>query len=245
MPSAHETVAAMRAEAASGRTPRLLEDFLRAQFPERMRGWFARWLLPPRSYDVGRLEPFEDGGFFRASCLFWAFAADDLLEGTVLPSGGTCGLFALGGGGLRYLHHHPEHLQRLLGEEARPLEQCPPLVLARLTVEALARRGNMSHDVLESARYLAEYQGELGGFGGEYRLDPKAWERVKDRIDAPTLAGDGRTGWELRFTTLSGWMHEKQRLVAHRVRFDAAYRVEHQMTLLSKRVFSALPALRY
>lgn len=245
MSPARENVTAMAAQAAKGHTPPLLANFLRARFPQSKRRWLARWLFPPRRYDVRRVEPFEDGGFFRTTCVFWVFVKDTFLEGAVLPSGGTYGLFFLGAGGLRYLNHEREDLERSLREEARPLHECDALVLARLLVETLGREKNQAHAVLESAHHLAHYPGDLGGFGGKYALDPSEWKKVKDKVSGPTLSGTSATGWELRFHSLFGWMHDKQTLLEHRIRLSTDYRIERQETVLSRRLFENVPQLTY
>jgi hypothetical protein len=90
-----QTVKEMAAASEQGQTPAMLEQLLRETFPKRPGGWLWRWLTGPCKYDVSKVEPFEDAGFFRASCVFWVFARDHLLEGAVLPYGGTYGLFSL------------------------------------------------------------------------------------------------------------------------------------------------------
>lgn len=240
MSDAFDTVKAMEAEAKQGHTPALLRKFLRRAFPRPLR----RLLFFPCSYEVSRIEPFPDGGFFRASCVFWVFARDRILDAPVLPSGGSFGLFALGAGGFRCLSQQRRHFERLLREEGRPLEECDSLVLASLLAKALLRQGSISHDVLESAD-LSEYRGGLGRFGGGYQLDVREWERVRARVIAPAISGDAGTGWRLDFCSVVGWMHQKQTLVRHLFRFRPDFRMSAWKRVLSRRIFERTPSIMY
>jgi hypothetical protein len=241
----HHTVREMAAEAKSGRTHPLLRQFLQEKFPRQAQGWLSRWLSGPPTYEVHGIVLFEDGRFFRRSCLFDLHARDRLLECAVLPSGGTCGLFSLDDDGLRYFNHRQDNLEELLRREGRPLDACAPMVLARLVAEALGREGNASHDVLASAQQLAKYDGGLNAFGGAYEIDLREWERVQPSVAAPALASDRGSGWRLEFCSVFGWMHEKQRLIRHRVRFAPDYRIEHEQEALSRKIFDRTPSLRY
>jgi len=240
-----QTVKDMTAQVEKGQTPALLEQFLRETFGGSVGGWFSRWLSDPRTYEVCRITPFEDGGFFRRSCVFEVFARDHLLEGTVLPSGGTFGLFSLDADGLHYLNHRREDVEKLLRGEERALNECAATVLASLVVEALGRERNHSHALLESPDQLANFKGELQEFGGGYKVNVREFDRVRARIVGPSLSGDTGSGWLLEFCTVFGWMHEKQKLIRHRCRFAPDFRIECDKDVLSNKIFKRTPGVRY
>jgi hypothetical protein len=241
-----QTVKHMAEEVKAGRTPALLRQFLQETFEEqRPRGWLSQWLSTPHTYELREIELFQDGGFFRASCIFWLYAREHFLEGAVLPSGGTFGLFASGPNGLRYLHRRQQNIEELLRTEKQPLDSCEPFILACLLAEALGREKNSSHDVLRSADHLERYDGHRGGFGGGYAVDPKEWQRVRASLHPPVIAGSAISGWQLEFCSVFGWMHMKQTLLHHRVRFSPELRIELSQQVLSDRIFSAMPGIVY
>lgn len=235
----------MIADCARGHTPELLGQYLRERFPERRAAWVPRWLAAPRTYDVSKVEPFDDGGWLRASCVFFVFTRDGLLEGRVLPSGGSFGLFALGPGGLQYLNRQPERLAELLRHEDLSLETCSPMVLAELVSEALGRDGNEAHAVLSSQEHLERYDGGLDVVRDQYQLNPTEWERVRHLVHAPAITGTKATGWQLEFCSLFGWMHLKENLVRHRFRLSGEYHIVQEQQILSRRIFKAVPGIRY
>jgi hypothetical protein len=244
MADAHQIVKAMAAESAKGRTPSLLGQFLREQ-SGRVEGWFARWLSKPLTYDVCSIELFEDRGFFHRSCVFQIFANDRVLEGSVVPGGGTFGLFSLGQDGLRYLNHRKDNLEELLRQEGRALNECAPTVLASLVAEALGRERNSSHAVLESLEHLATYQGDPPRPDVGYDIDVRELNRVQSVVADPKLSGDVGSGWQLEFCSLFGWMHVKQALVRHHYRFAPGFQIEHQAEVLSRKIFKRTPDIMY
>ena len=190
-----------------------------------------------------RIEPIDDGGFFRSACVFQMTVRDAFLEGAWLPLGLTYGLFALGAGGLCYLQHERDNLERLLRDEGRSLDRFAPAALAALLAEALGRSKNASHDVLASPLHLREYG--VGCFGGDYRLNPREWDRAAPQLTAPRLCGDAEAGWQLEFCSVFGWMHDKQTLFRHRYRFSPDYRIESSQQILSRKIFARVPLVRY
>ncbi len=243
MSDARQTVNDMAAESARGQTPAPLGQFLRDEFGTG--GWLSRFFGGPRTFEVTRIVPFDDGGFLQRSCVFQVFARDHLLEGTVLPSGGSFGSFSLGEAGLRYLSRQQANVEAMLREEGRALDECAPTVLASLVAEVLGRERNRSHDVLPSAEHLATYEGASASFGGGYAVHAREFERVRKRIAAPVLTGHRGAGWSLEFCTVFGWMHDKQGLIHHRYRFSPEFRIAHETEVLSRRIFERTPSVRY
>jgi DNA-binding transcriptional ArsR family regulator len=240
MSHASETVTEMAAECEQGRTPALLEKFLRRSFPSGL----GDWLFGSRTYEVRKVAPFPDAGFFRTSCVFRVSVRDRFLEAPILPSGGSFGLFAFGSSGLRYLSHQRQQIERLLREEKRFLDECDPQVLASLLAEALLTQRSISHHALESSN-LPEYNGGIGRFSGLYQVDAREWDRVRNRVASPALSGDAGNGWRLQFCSVVGWMHQKQMLVSHLFRFRPDFRIQHRKQVLSGRIFARMPSLMY
>jgi hypothetical protein len=113
--------------------------------------------------------------------------------------------------------------------------------LASLLAEALGRDHNRSHSVLKSADHLSNYDDGVGA----YELNAREWERVRNDVEAPALSGNAASGWQLRFYSVYGWMHEKQTLVRHRYSFGPDFRIEGSQEILSRKIFSTTPAVRY
>lgn len=242
MASTLETVTNMLAETKRRQTPTALREFLRAQFPPRKRGWPWRRSLEQLSYEVSTIELLEDAGFFRACCVFQVTAFERILEGSLIPFGGTFGLFALGAGGFSYLHHRKENLEAVFREEGRPLEEFAPVVLASLLAEALGRKCNSSHDVLRSAEHLVKYnEGTLEAC----KVNPRELERFRSSLVPPTVVGNAKTGWKVEFVSVFGWMHLKQKLIRHRYRFDPDFRIEYEHQILSRKIFKSVPTIMY
>jgi hypothetical protein len=240
-------VAEMSAEADRGSSPIELTQFLQKTFPRRGPRWLTRILgpLPDKAYAVRGIVPFGDGGFFLRSCVFQVTAPAGLLEGHFLPTGGSFGLFALSPIGLSYLTRRREAVEALFRQEGRPIDEGNSFALACFFAETLDRNGNASGDILRSAEDLASYTGGRDGFGGDYVLDPVEWNRVRTSVDAPVIVGDAQSGWRLEYCSVFGWMHAKDALSKHRVGIDPDFRIEAKETVLSSKIFSRMPGVRY
>jgi hypothetical protein len=167
------------------------------------------------------------------------------LAGTVLPSGGSYGLFVLGEPGLQYLNGRHDLLEDLFRRDFRPLDEGSPNALARLLVESIGLDGWNSHAVLDSPEGLRGYNGGPAVFGGGYHLDTDEWARVASSLVSPSVSGDSRTGWTLEFCTVYGAMHDKNHLVHHRFGFTTDFRIQHVSTSLSERIFKQVPMVKY
>jgi hypothetical protein len=245
MDDPRRSIDAMITDVTAGRTPEMLMAFLRLNFARVEGGWLRRTLFGERSYDVWRVELCEDGGFFRRSCLFRVFANDNYLAGTVLPSGGSYGLFALGEAGLQYLNHRHDLLEDVFRRESRPLQEGSPNALARMLVESVGLNGWNSHDVIDSLEGLRGYRGGPEAFGGGYHLDMDEWAHVAGSLVSPSVSGDGRSGWTLECCTVYGAMHCKNDLIRHRFAFTTDFRIQHDSTSLSGRIFKRVPMVTY
>jgi hypothetical protein len=222
----------------------LLADYLEKSLPPR--SWLSRKILGARRHEVYRIEPFPDRGFFVHSRIVRLFATAGLLEGTLLPSGGSFGLFSISPGGpdgFRYLQRRPAHLSAVLAYEARPLTNDHAEMLASLLAEALGRRRNHGHDVLRTPDHLLDYGNEPGR--RNYEVDPDELRRVQPALIAPTVRDAADGGWTLAYCTLYGWMHDVGTLIRHEHRITADYRITSEHRTLSRRIFRSMPVIRY
>jgi hypothetical protein len=245
MSSPEDVIKSMMADVEGGRSPEVLATFIKAQLVK-PRSWLGSLLAGSNEHDheVSRVVPFDDGGFFRQASIFEAFVRGNVLEGHVLPSGGSFGLFAIDAAGLRYLSRRRADVEAVLRAEGRSPGDCSPFVLARLLAESLLRRGNESDEVLKSRNALSNYDGGINGFGGRYEINAVEWDRIQDRVTAPAVVPDG-PGWEVNFTTLHGWMHLKETLMQHRFRIGPEGAISVASQSLSRKIFKSVPSLRY
>lgn len=231
-------------EVARGTTPLLLADYLENSLPQR--SWLARKILGKRRHEVYNIQPFPDRGFFAHSRVVRLVATLGLLEGTILPSSGSFGLFSISPGGpagFRYLQRRPDHLGALLAYEARPLTDSHAEMLASLFAEALGRRGNNSHHVLRTPEHLLDYGNEPGR--RNYEVDPDELRRIQPALIAPTVRDAAAGGWTITYCTLYGWMHNVGRLLRHEHRITADYRIASEHRTLSRRIFRSMPIVMY
>lgn len=222
-----------------------VESFIRQHLVER-RDRFRRFPLPgnedPR---VTRVVSFEDDGLFRQSRVVRVFVSSCDLEGLMLPSGGSFGLFAVGGAELRYLNRRPTEVEALLREEGWPLDAAAPEVLAELFAEALLQDGNTTDDVLRSAEALAAYDGgQSPSVGGRYEVDAAEWRRVLPDFTPPSIDRRG-AGWIVDFCTLHGSMHDKGVLRRHAFHVDADRHIRIESRNLSPKIFQRSPMVLY
>jgi hypothetical protein len=238
-----QLVAHFMEELARGTTPLLLADYLENSLP---RSWLARKLLGERRHEVRAIEPFPDRGFFVHSRIVRLITSSGLLEGRILPSGGSFGLFSISPGGpdgFRYLQRRPAHLSAVLAYEARPLTNDHAEMLASLIAEALGRQGNYSHHVLRTPDHLLDYGDEPDR--RYYEVDPDELRRVRPALIAPTVRDAADGGWTLAYCTLYGWMHNVGTLIRHEHRIAPDYRITSEQRTLSQRIFRRMPAFRY
>lgn len=197
------------------------------------------------AYAIRRIIPFDDGGFFSRTSVFEIYASSDLLEGHVLPSGGTFGLFAVGDAGFLYLNRNSKAIESLLHEEGRPLNEGNPRALARLFSEALLREGNRSADVVSSVEDIASYGGVGEHLAGQYEVNASELDRIRPTVRAPSIVDDGPSGWRLEYCAVYGWMHDKTTLTRQQFNVDREFRLKRETNILSRRIFSRTPQVRY
>jgi len=223
----------------------VLQGLIARRFKRPERSWLSRFTgYDPtiEQYDptVEEVRPVDDGGFFRRHTIFRVWVRGWFLEASMLPSLSSSGMFAFDGMSLSYLNHtDPEDLQRVLALEGRPLDQADAYLLASIFAEAILRRDNHDHVVLRSPDMLVQY--EKRG----YQLDQREFIRCGDQIKSPSVASDSQGGWLMSFLTLHGWMHKKETLARQEVRISAKFSIRHLEAILSGKIFSRLPRLRY
>lgn len=78
-----------------------------------------------------------------------------------------------------------------------------------------------------------------------YEVDKAELGKVSDKIQPPAITGSSQHGWKLSAVTIHGWMHQKNFLSAIEFRISPNFEIAHSQTELSKRIFSAMPAVMY
>jgi hypothetical protein len=223
----------------------VLQGLIARHFKRPEPSWLSRFTGNDSTierYDptIEEVRRVEDGGFFRRHSIFWVRVRGSFLEASWLPSLSSSGIFAFDGISLSYLNHtHPDDLQQVLAVEGRPLDQADPYHLASLFAEAILRRDDHDHVVLRSPDMLIQYEKR------RYQLDQREFIRCVEAIKSPSVASDSRGGWLMSFVTLHGWMHEKETLARQEVWISANFSIRHQEAILSRKIFSRLPRVRY
>ena len=220
-------------------------DWLRANVCKKPPSKIARWFGEAErySYDIGVLSS-VDSGFFKKSCLFNVYGERGMFPFPALPSG-SWGIFAYDGTTFLSLVPDDDSLDRLLQQEGRDLDSAEPERFAQFLCDVrLSDRSCHGHTVVATAD-------SLRGFGDrspphEYKVNEPELRRVEGRISYPTVVRREVGGWEIVFTTVYGWKHNKRELGVERVEVSEEFRVHRRgREILSKRIFSKTPALRY
>jgi len=228
-----------------------LHDFMKARFKKPRPSWFMRLLGEPTewNYTIGILiEPIqrvEDGGFFRNHGIFRVYVEDSFLARPLAPGRGSFGLFSYDGQRICYLSEpDPTGLAQVLRSEGRPLNEADPEVLGSLFCEVLLDRVCHSHHVIRDPERLLSYGYE--GTPVVYEVDRREFERIADEIRTPTITGDPANGWQLEFTTVFGWNHQKQELGVECFKVDDRFGIARtERRVLSKKIFARTPGLIY
>jgi hypothetical protein len=225
------------------------DDIARLLNEQRLPRAGPRWLsrlfgVRDEPIRVHKVNPagFED--LFSEQRIFYVVVRRlDALPLPALP-GGTLGYFAYDGRTLRLLSPSLNSVGQALRREGVPLDALRSGPLARfICAVALHHRDATGHDLVTSADELARWGGELV----PYRLNDREYSRVAASIVPPSVVrNDGDSGWRITFTTLFGWMHQKQELGVETL--DASNEFEltrRPRRVLSKHVFKQTPAVIY
>jgi hypothetical protein len=227
----------------------------------RLGGWVTRLLASeaaPRPWEVFKLRRMDDGGFFRRWQIAMVFVfGEPRLEGAMLPSRGSFGVFALAtSGGPRgpdggvaavsralYLSRRRRHFAEVLRSEGRSLAEASPSLLAAIVMEALGRRGDAGHVVVEAAGQIKGFGYHYGADG--YEADMRELRRCAASVEPARIAEDDG-GWSLTCCTVYGPEHDKRALLRHEVRVrrgDGAITLRSHA--LSRAIFRRVPDLVY
>jgi len=194
---------------------------------------------------ISSVEPFPSGGFFSRHRLLRVFSPGDALETATLPNGGSFGFFAFDGKTLRCLNRNARELEKVFRIEGRSIRDGDPDALAKVIGESLGRRGNAGHHLI---RLDDLEQMETGGwlhYGGRYCVDTAEFDRIKDRMHTAKIENSEAEGWVVRFSTLSGWMHNLQRVIVWRLRFWPNFEFTCEQDVLTERFFAEVPNFSY
>lgn len=221
-----------------------LESYFRESFKKPSRGAVAKLLGDPAEYDysIVRVELHPSDRQFRALSLNWIEVAAPFLEFTQLPSSKTRGLFATDSTGSWYLNGTGKAgITRLFAAEGS-IASLPASTLAAVVCDGLLSNRDCRHRLIES---FADVEAIANGFPiGAYAIDQKQAAAVKPKIGPAQLESCGDSS-QLRFTTLSGWMHEAAQVNAVRVVIESDFSVDWAQEILTEAIFLRTPALRY
>jgi len=167
------------------------------------------------------------------------------LERPLLPSGDKAGTFAYdarrkrGKPWLYYLNHNrPLELGGALRADGRSIEEAAEAVdaLAELVADALLAQGKRRHTVVRSVE-------DVQRVGASFDLDPGELRKLVGVVRGPRLEPNAR-GADLTFHTVRGWMHERDGVARHVIRFDVDWNPAEPITqVLSATIFGGAPSL--
>ncbi len=224
-----------------------ITDWLRSHVRSPPPGKIARWLGAETDFSYELLgEPqLINTEFIEQSVLFTLSASDPgLLPFAVMPVG-SWGVFAFDGHGLSILYPDDDSCERLLRLEKRSLTEADPKSLAQLLclVRLKQAKGCVHHVVIECAEALRTFA--WTGFEG-YQVSESELQIVQDTIIPPLITDLPGSGWELSFTTIHGWMHQLNELGIEVIHVTPEFTFRRQpRQVLSKRIFQAIPSIRY
>lgn len=194
-------------------------------------------------YRIGDLIPLEEAGFFKTQRVFIAYGETDLLPHRCLPNG-SLGYFAFDGRVVRMIGRSLPSLSKLFAAERRPLQEADPVPLAQFICDVALPRDGSGHSVVAAVEDIEQF-GRSDSFGGDYRVNRVKLDRVRDLIEPPAVLPHER-GWTLRFTTLYGWMHEKQELGVERLEVSPMFEFQRSdRQVLARGIFAGTPSVIY
>jgi hypothetical protein len=225
-------------------TPDQISAWLRPRVRKPQPSWLARFLGEATEFRYGVGPPQRiESAFFRKHVLFRVSGEWGLLPFAALP-GGSYGVFATDGLELILLSPGDRSLDGLLRSEARPLDEAPAAEFAQFVADVRLSRGMaLRHTVVADSEALRSFG--PAALGGEYVVNERELLRVKDQMIPPRIERSAG-GWRMTFTTTYGWMHEQQELGIETIGFASDFSVTFgRRRVLSKRIFTRTPAIRY
>lgn len=207
--------------------------------------WFWRLLgaKPPEfSYWIAHLIGPLFGSLFQKQVVFAAMGGRDLLPWPCPPNG-TFGYLAYDGATLWLLSPSTEAVEAVLRHEGRPLDGANAVTLADFICAIAFRPGSDGHTIIESAEEIEHFSWD--GLD-DYQVEPEEFEHCRPEIRAPRLAVEPTHGWRLEFTSVYGWMHEKQELGQEEISISADYHITRKpRRVLSSHIFCRTPMALY
>lgn len=223
-----------------------VQDWLRANITRSPRSRWLRWLGEPTPfrYEISGVEPM-DFDFFVEHRVFSVSGERELLPFSALPSG-SWGLFSIGPEGIERLGPRDGSLTRLLRAEGRPLHEGDSLGLVRLICRLELSENVSDHTIVRGEDHLRHFGPASEPWLG-YEVDEAQLRRARARLrplSIEPLADEG--GWSVQFTSVYGWMHEKEELGLESLLVSPDYVITRQERIvISQRIFSKTPSFMY
>lgn len=195
-----------------------------------------QWTTARQSFLEPIVERIEECPFSRHR-LFMVRGRTGQFDFPTLPHG-SYGYYVADGQAATRLTRKGKEIQSILADEWDALPALDPVRLASLVLHFFNAGIGQSHFVLGDAE-------SLRAFGRNYQVDEKEFDRVLPEVGLTRSTID-RQVLSLRAITLRGWKHMKQNLgielLAIRADGSVSLATRH---VLSHRIFTRIPALRY
>ncbi len=163
------------------------------------------------------------------------------LEFSHAPLWDSSGTFAFDGKRLLYLNGSVRYksVVQLLREESLDLSTIKADALAQFFKESLLDSKRSTHWIVSSQDDIKDRKKD------HYKVNNDELKMCSEYLVPPTVSGNSKIGWKVNFTTVSGFLHFKYRVSAMVVTVSPQYEVTVGERLLSTKIFSRVPDLRY
>jgi hypothetical protein len=219
----------------------------------------GRPALRAARFYLWRVEPVDFGGLLRRRRVFQACADSVELEWRILPSRTSCGWF--GTDGARIWPLAPGGRATAIGallraDQIRPERVNADSLAAFFAALDPAIDGHSVPQVLRPTADVLAYErpvraDEGGGASAGparrtgYVVDRGELPKYAGVVRRPRVTGDAARGWVVEYYALGGWMHMKTAVIRHQVRVSPRYAVSYAADTLTRRAFTAVPAVFY
>lgn len=225
--------------AALSRGERVAELDAFVEGARRPPGHFAR-LLGRAPAEALAVVPWDDGGSFRAACLFVVHARAGVFDQRMLPSGPSFALGAVSDDGIDLVTGRPETFGRLLSRELPPPDDARDR-FADTIGEALLRERHRTARVVRSVDEILAWPGHEPTAD---LLEAELRRRVRPpRVERDEAGFRDRAAYRFEGWFVEGGFFDRRRLIRVdvRVRADGA-EIEREVVL--PHVFATVPLVR-
>jgi hypothetical protein len=223
----------------------------------RLAGMVGLRLAPGEAFEA--VEPFDDGGFFLRSRVFF-LRCRPTWRARLLAGGRASLLVTFGVRGLRRLQGQPGELGELLREQTnpvipdRPIDGVPyrrddqleearlpseadPLRLARLWALSTGSGTSLDHQVITPPERSTDLSPSPTPWAPQWvPITPFLSALIHAPSLVPTIEGDPQQGWELRFFTVLDSTSVRPTVTRQRVAIGHDFRVSSRQELIATEI---------